>query len=266
MEQQEFQMLKTNILRTALFASASLLVACSSTHTIETSETTDTSDSAVKWMTTSKEYRLLTESAYMRAGYNLKQKTQDTPWVVMMDIDETILDNNGYQLWLNEQGKSFDPKTWADWVKKEQAPLVPGAKGFIGSVLISGGKLALITNRERQYDEYTWRNLQRLGLPITVENTCLIGRSDEDKQAVDHQTIINDKDLRRQQISRGNASCFNPDGKRHSDFPPLEIVMQVGDNIEDFAGVSQESADIDKLLSKHSVEYVLLPNPVYGSW
>ena len=42
--------------------------------------------------------------------------------------------------------------------------------------------------------------------------------------------------------------------------------MQVGDNIEDFAGVTQESADVAALMADNDGQYVLLPNPMYGSW
>lgn len=42
--------------------------------------------------------------------------------------------------------------------------------------------------------------------------------------------------------------------------------MYIGDNIEDFPGLTQESAQPEKLLNKLGDEYILLPNAVYGSW
>jgi predicted secreted acid phosphatase len=42
--------------------------------------------------------------------------------------------------------------------------------------------------------------------------------------------------------------------------------MQVGDNIEDFSGITQEEADIKMLLPRANDELILLPNPMYGSW
>ena len=80
------------------------------------------------------------------------------------------------------------------------------------------------------------------------------------------QTILNDKDLRRQQITDGSASCYAGDKNRHNTFGAKQIVMQVGDNIEDYSGVLQEHADIDMLLNLEQVPFVLLPNPMYGSW
>jgi predicted secreted acid phosphatase len=37
---------------------------------------------------------------------------QSLPAAVILDIDETILDNSGYQAWMALKGTAFDPKTW----------------------------------------------------------------------------------------------------------------------------------------------------------
>lgn len=220
---------------------------------------------SVKWQTTSKEYQYFTSKAYEQASQDLKaMKPKGSDWVVVMDIDETVLDNSQYQVGLDTKGLTYNSKTWANWIKSEKATLVPGVKGFIDTVLAQGGKLALVTNRVRDLDNYTWRNMKALGLPLTKQNTCLMGRVKADKTAIDHDKIMNDKDLRRQQITTGTASCYNPDGARKASFPAQRILMQVGDNIEDFAGVTQEGANIAELTPNKSL--VLLPNPMYGSW
>lgn len=222
---------------------------------------------SVTWQTTSKEYAFLTTSTYQRASELLREAAlPEGPWAVAMDIDETVLDNSAYQMTLDRTGRSFTPRSWAEWVASEQARLVPGVAGFIETVVELGGRLAFVTNRDRGQDHHTWRNMEALGLPITVENACLMGRSSEDASSVDERTRFNDKDLRRQQIEDGSSSCFHPDNTRHTGFPAATIVMQVGDNIEDFEGVTQESASIEALLPANSSEYILLPNPMYGSW
>jgi 5'-nucleotidase (lipoprotein e(P4) family) len=222
---------------------------------------------SVVWHTASKEYAFLTTGTYQRAASILASASlPETPWAVAMDIDETVLDNSAYQVMIDRTGRSFTPDSWAAWVASEEATLVPGVAAFIGTVLDLGGKLAFITNRDREQDHHTWRNMQALGLPITLDNTCLMGRSATDRRSVDERTRFNDKDLRRQQIQDGSASCYASETARHSDFPAATIVMQVGDNIEDFAGVTQESAAVDALLSAGSTEFILLPNAMYGSW
>ncbi|TDF41475.1 endonuclease/exonuclease/phosphatase [Alteromonadaceae bacterium M269] len=222
-------------------------------------------DNSVKWQTQSAEYRFLTTSVYNRATEALKKVEPANNWVVVMDVDETVLDNSAYQVGLNLTGKGYSPATWEQWVVSEKAVLVPGVKQFIDAVLSKGGKLGLVTNRGRHLDKHTWANLKALGIPVSTENTCLLGRVDEDKSAIDGASIKNDKDLRRQQISNGTASCFHPTKGRHTDFPKQSIVMQVGDNIEDFSGVLQEHADVNNLVEQ-KYQLFLLPNPMYGSW
>ena len=222
---------------------------------------------SVTWQTASKEYAFLTTAIYEQAEEALASMSlPDTPWAVVMDVDETVLDNSAYQVGLDQTGRSFTPATWADWVASEQASIVPGADDFIRSVFEMGGRVAFVTNRDRAQDNHTWSNMLATGLPVTTDNACLMGRSAADESSVDERTRVNDKDLRRQQVTDGSSSCFNPDGERHSDFPASAIVMQVGDNIEDFAGVTQESADVAALMADNDGQYVLLPNPMYGSW
>ena len=222
---------------------------------------------SVKWHTKSKEYPYLTRSIYGKATsvINSKILPQDS-WAVVMDIDETVLDNSAYQVLTEKAGLGYHPESWAQWVGAEKATLVPGVKDFIETVLKRGGKLALITNRNRDLDHHTWRNLQALGLPISVENTCLLGRTAADKNGIDHKKIKNDKDLRRQQIQSGTAECYLRKNQRHSGFSKQQILMQVGDNIEDFEGVTQEDANIEALLTDSVGQFILLPNAMYGSW
>jgi predicted secreted acid phosphatase len=222
---------------------------------------------AVKWLTISKEFAYITKSIYQEATEFLTTATAPKePWVVVMDVDETILDNSQYQVERDTSGTRFNPLTWDEWVQREDATLVPGAKAFMEAVLAQGGKLALVTNRPRNLDTHTWKNLLAVGIPLTEENTCLMGRHADDKEMMGKDGIINDKDLRRQQIKNGSASCYKAGNTRHSDFGGHQIFMQVGDNIEDFAGVLQHDVNVAELLASSEGELVLLPNPMYGSW
>jgi 5'-nucleotidase (lipoprotein e(P4) family) len=225
---------------------------------------------AVKWLTISKEYQFLTRDIYQQAIKTLEQLApQQENWVVVMDVDETIIDNSPYQVSLDKTGASYIPKTWEDWVKQASAGLVPGTAAFIQTVLDKGGKLALITNREKNVESYTWQNLRTLGLPLTPNNTCLLGRATADKRAIDGKTMINDKDLRRQQIEMGNAPCYRPQTPSTSTqewSQSQQILIHVGDNIEDFPGMTQEDADIADWLLQQPRTFILLPNPMYGSW
>nr|WP_168710985.1 HAD family acid phosphatase [Ningiella ruwaisensis] len=225
---------------------------------------------AVKWQTSSKEYAFLTQAIYQQAIKAINSKNLNTEnWVVVMDVDETILDNSPYQVNLDNTGRQYSPETWAQWVKQEEAELVPGVKGFIETVLNKGGKLAFITNRDKTLDAHTWQNLLSRNLPITPKNTCLIGRSVQDTAAIDSVEILNDKDLRRMQVQTGTAECYRPASASASMSQwdlPSQIVMEVGDNIEDFSKTTQEEADAYSLSKQWPERLILLPNPMYGSW
>ena len=238
--------------------------------TLKLSKNPGTLSNGVKWQTTSKEYQFLTNVIYKQASNSLKQNAllKDN-WIVVLDVDETILDNSLYQVELEKNNLSYTPESWAKWVMRKEATLVPGVKGFVKTVLDLGGKLAFITNRDKHLDSHTWQNLLAKGLPLSFENTCLMGRSPQDKQAIDHANIINDKDLRRQQVKAGKADCYHTKGNKQAALVwdnAHKIVMEVGDNIEDFSGVTQEYANIAELLQNWPNRLILLPNPMYGSW
>jgi predicted secreted acid phosphatase/endonuclease/exonuclease/phosphatase family metal-dependent hydrolase len=222
---------------------------------------------AVKWQTRSKEYQTLVRGTYQIAQQALTNMSKpDKPWVVMMDLDETILDNSAYQVKLDSTGTRYTSKSWDQWVKSEQATLTPGAAEFIGSVIKEGGKLAFVTNRNANLDAHTWRNLLALYLPLSHDNVCLLGRTQTDIDAIDGQSVFNDKDLRRAQITTGDAACFDS-GKSTTNWQEQHvIVMQIGDNIEDFTHVTQEHADVEAVLSELNKTLFLLPHPMYGSW
>lgn len=224
--------------------------------------------SAVKWQTESKEYSLISQAIYRDASKAIaKPKTTNKPWVVVMDVDETVLDNSAYQVWLDETGGKYTSQSWNDWVQAGQAGLVPGVKKFMETVTEHGGKFALVTNRDKRFDGFTWRNMLALDLPISEQNTCLMGRSDADKAAVKDARYTNDKDLRREQVTTGRASCYSAS---HAKLPswqvPHTIIMQIGDNIEDIDHVLQESAVSSKILERWGKDVFILPNPMYGSW
>jgi len=221
---------------------------------------------SVKWHTTSKEYQLLARSIYQDAANTIKASNYTTPWAVRMEVDETVVDNSGYQLSREKIGESYSRESWNEWVKQGQATLVPGAQAFIDTVIQAGGKVFLVTNRERALDEYTWQNLLDQGLEVSVENTCLAGRNQADKDAINGVDFINDKDLRRHQISTGELSCHMANAQRSVNFGPHKLVMQVGDNIKDYSQQTQQDADVDSLLKPIGTEFILIPNSMYGSW
>ena len=248
-------------------AAVSAIAACSSAPSTPLAGVkSHTLSTAVIYQTSSKEYPVLSSFVYNQAIAALPTRFANGD-VVVMDVDETVLDNSTYQKERESIGLGYSSKSWADWVKREEATLVPGVANFIDEVVKRNGKVALITNRNKALDNHTWNNLLAQGLPLTTSNTCVIGRTAEDKEAVGQEGMVNDKDLRRLKLTQGKIACSNTSTDTASTWAaPHTIIMQIGDNIEDVGGVTQESANVDSLMPRVGTEIFILPNPMYGSW
>src|SRR5437899_5273648 len=101
---------------------------------------------AVLWMQRSVEFKASALTAFALARIRLDQALADPSWTgapeeqkgayqalppaVILDVDETILDNSGYQAWMALRGTSFDPKTWNTYVNTVTSLAVPGALEF----------------------------------------------------------------------------------------------------------------------------------------
>src|SRR6476646_7770268 len=84
----------------------------------------------VKWVRGSAEYRALTLEVYVMAGDRLPELVRGLPaqsWAVILDADETVLDNSEYQRRLAVAHAPFDAKSWTAWVNERAALEVPGA-------------------------------------------------------------------------------------------------------------------------------------------
>lgn len=248
-------------------AAVSAIAACSSAPSTPLAGVkSHTLSTAVIYQTSSKEYPVLSSFVYNQAIAALPTRFANGD-VVVMDVDETVLDNSTYQKERESIGLGYSSKSWEDWVKREEATLVPGVANFIDEVVKRNGKVALITNRNKALDNHTWNNLLAQGLPLTTSNTCVIGRTAEDKEAVGQEGMVNDKDLRRLKLTQGKIACSNTSTDTASTWAaPHTIIMQIGDNIEDVGGVTQESANVDSLMPRVGTEIFILPNPMYGSW
>ncbi len=224
---------------------------------------------AVKWTQQSQEFTLLTHYLYRQATQALREKTlPTTPWLVIMDVDETLLNNSDYNKRLDLSNGNYTNESWRSWVHEENASAIPGAIEFVNTVFELGGQLALVTNRNQQDDAYTWRNLTNVGFGINSTNTCLVGKRAQDKAAIDNKQIINDKDLRRNAFVSGNASlCWTHKSSVKQRWnQPFTLVFQVGDNIEDIAKTTQKNTDMNSLLKRQGKDILILPNAMYGSW
>lgn len=210
----------------------------------------------IHWLRTAAEYRALTEQVYRNASRRVETLAADRApgtWAVILDADETVLDNSEYQRRIAEAGLEFDPATWADWVDEEAAELVPGADRFIATVHEAGGRVAIVTNRTVEECPATARNLEALGVRTAVV-LC--------------RTETSEKEPRFRMVEEGirtaGPGVILTGGEP---LPALEAVMWVGDNVGDFPGLDQtlRSAGPEGF-AEFGRRYFVLPNPMYGSW
>jgi len=191
---------------------------------------------AVHWYRNSAEARAIHEQTYALATSKLRTMAQDLPrgsWGVIMDVDETLLDNSGYVV---EFGR-YTSRTWDIWTARRSAPALPGATRFTDVVRRElGGRVVLVTNREQKACADTELNLQRVGIGYDR----ILCMSD-----------TGDKNPRFAAVQAGAGGTA-----------PLNVLMWFGDNIEDFPGLSQQDPD----LRDFGGRYFAFPNPSYGSW
>ena len=200
----------------------------------------------VHWVRTAAEYRALALQVYRSAWQAVRGHSADLApgtWAVIMDADETVLDNSEFERRIAEAGVPFEEPMWDEWVFEEDAGLVPGAAWFIDRVQDTGGRVAIVTNRDAHLCPATERNLRALGIRPAVV-LC--------------ETETGEKEPRFRMVQEGTAS---------DTLPPLVVVAWIGDNIGDFPGFDQsDRTDVLSTFRLFGSRYFVLPNPMYGSW
>jgi 5'-nucleotidase (lipoprotein e(P4) family) len=210
---------------------------------------------------TSPEYRALCLQAYRVAAVNLPglmKKAAGKPAVVL-DLDETVLDNSPFQTWLYKQARTFSQERWTPWEqgKGGHPAAVPGAVEFLAAAQKAGATVFFISNRMEESRKATVEALKHLGIDVTGIDERLLLRE---------KGKPSDKTDRRARVA-----------KTH------EIVMLVGDTLTDFsqefasgkapadaAGrrklIAARKAKVDAAREKWGAEWVVLPNPCYGDF
>ena len=203
---------------------------------------------AIRWSRESAEHRALFLQVYRAATEHVERAAAARPagsWAVVLDADETVLDNSRYQVERERAGLGFDSESWRAWTARREAMPLPGAKTFLDRVRNLGGKIAIVTNRTLTECPDTEAVFVAYGLAYDT----MLCKPDGGPS---------DKNPRFEAVAKGTT----PDG-----LPPLEIVAFVGDNIQDFPKLGQSLRDqADRAFGAFGAVYFVLPNPMYGSW
>ncbi len=218
---------------------------------------------ALTWVQNSAEYRMLTEQTFRLALHPLITALDDAtitadeaqltagnfadkPPAIILDCDETVLDNSAYNARNILKKESYSTETWNAWCLEVQAEAIPGSLEFVTRAKALGADIFFITNRRDVVKNATVENLKKLGFPATAENVLTknkeLGRGD-------------DKISRRAMVAKNHR-----------------IVMLIGDSMSDLcSGLNvtetiQRNQTGNQKFQQLGSRWIMLPNPVYGGW
>jgi 5'-nucleotidase (lipoprotein e(P4) family) len=217
---------------------------------------------ATLWVERSVEFQANTLSMYQLAKIRLDQALADKTWTaateqtgnyqnlppaVILDGDETTIDNGAYESWLVKVSKDYATATWNAWVAADKATAVPGSVDFTQYAASKGVTVFYVTNRTEDQEDVTRKNMQALGFPMGGSvDTFLMNNEKPDWTSL-----------------KGTRRAFVAQNYR--------VLLLVGDNYGDFSDdYNASEADRTKSLQKNMAhighDWIFIANPEYGSF
>ena len=217
---------------------------------------------SVLYAQTSAEFSANNMQTYNNARVYLDKALADDSWTaaleqkndfknktpaIILDIDETVLDNSPFQARTIVKGLSY-PNGWVDWANEGQATAVAGVSDFLEFANKKGVKIFYVTNRIHILEKATKENLIRLGLPFDNDIDVLLMKEENG--------WTSDKTSRRELIAKD-----------------YRILLMVGDQLTDF--ISSDEAYVHhverkEIAAKYSdmwgTKWFVITNPMYGRW
>ncbi len=211
---------------------------------------------AVLYMQKAAEYRALAYQAFNLARMQLdadveKKNLKKLPKAerkraraVVVDVDETVLDNSPHQAFLVTNRLPFTSDVWTQWVNQRKAKAIPGAAEFLTYASGKGVKVFYVTNRDEIHRQATIDNLKQTGFPDVSNETVLVRAAGESSK----------------------------EPRRLSIMQKYRIVLLMGDNLNDLASqferksVADRFAEVDKTREMFGRKFIVLPNAMYGDW
>lgn len=209
----------------------------------------------ILYMQKAAEYRALCYQAFNLAQMNLSadfdKKTlknfskveRKKPRAVVVDIDETILDNSPQQANLVKNRLPFNLPDWYAWGEKRSAKAIPGAVDFLQNANKKNVKVFYVSNRDEVQKQATIDNLKNAGFPDATVETVQLRQKDSTKEP--RRLAISEK---------------------------YRIVLLIGDNLDDLSNVFERKSvderflETDKMREMFGKKFIVLPNAMYGTW
>ncbi|MCD4833587.1 MAG: 5'-nucleotidase, lipoprotein e(P4) family [Bacteroidales bacterium] len=181
--------------------------------------------------------------AELRIDMILAESNTKTKKAVIVDIDETMLDNSPFETNCIRTGNGYSKNTWHSWTSQINAKALPGAVEFSKYAESKGVEVFYISNRSVDEFEVTLKNLQKENFAFADSSHLLLKSNTSSKKP-------------RRDIVREN----------------YEIVLLIGDNLGDFSEIFEDRSTncgfdvVEENSEKFGEIFIVLPNPMYGSW
>lgn len=211
---------------------------------------------AVLYMQKAAEYRAVCYQAFnlarMQLDLDLNKKSikrltkaeRKMARAIVVDIDETVLDNSPAQARGISTNTPYNSKDWYVWSNMRKARAVPGAVDFLNYAVSKGVKIFYISNRDDKNEKQS-----------TIENLKSVGFTDVSAENVMLRTAESSKDARRAVVA-----------------VKYRLVMLLGDNLDDFTSAFERKSIADRFLETDKArelwgrKFIVLPNAMYGTW
>lgn len=217
---------------------------------------------AAYWVQRSAEYQAAVDLTFDLATLRLDEALNDPNWTaldgqssamrgkppaIILDVDETALDNSAYQIWTAQSGESYSPETWQAFVNAQESLAIKPALTFTQYAASKGVEVFYVTNRRIEVKSATLENLASEGFPLSDDVDTLLVRNQQEDWGSEKQSRWDHvaKDYR--------------------------VVMLIGDNLGDvsegvYVSPDERLAIVEANRDKIGTSWIVLPNPTYGSW
>jgi len=173
----------------------------------------------------------------------LPKSERKKPRAIIIDADETVLDNSPYFAKLIKNRSPFDIKSFTVWKNLPKAKAVPGSLEFLKYAKRKKVDIFYVSNVPNSFKPATIETLKRLGFPDAKdENVMLI-------------TDSGSKEPRRQKVAKTHR-----------------VVLLIGDSLNDLSvaferkSVADRFAEVEKVKDLWGTKFIVIPNVMYGAW
>lgn len=248
---------------------------------------------------TSAEYKALCHQAYNTAGHRFREwepllerredglaylPGSDKPVAIILDLDETVISNSGFQAFMAKSGAHYSYQLWQSWVdfqaiNKAAAPEVPGATKFLAQMKEMGITPIYISNRRAGQEPGTTKALENLGIDIEdIENRLFLkpvqDMLDKQNQKLMKEAGIEPDSKTGREIIAGEGA---KEGRRRMMSSRYDVVAYFGDiygDFEPFLAMANNTKAVFQQRRESAGDYednwgsvwFILPNPMYGTW